>query len=71
MRRAAAAAALIEENDTVVGRIPKPSMHRIRPATRPSMYEQSRFPTGIAALLEVNGVQLIDAEIARIVRLDL
>jgi hypothetical protein len=70
VRRASAAAALIEEDDAVDGRIPEPSVHRACTAARPSMHEQRRLSLGIAALLEVHRVQLIDAKVARFVWLD-
>jgi hypothetical protein len=70
VRPALAAAALIEQHDPVALRIEEPAHLRVGAPARAAVQEHGGLAVGIAALLEVDLVQLRDAEKAGPVRLD-
>ncbi len=70
-RQRAAGAALIEDDDAIMGRIEEAAMGRPGPGTRPAMKEDHRHALGIAALLPIHLVPAVEIEHAAVERLDL
>ena len=70
VRRALAAAALVEQHDAVARRIEEAAHLRVGPAARPAVQEHRRLAVRVAALLEVELVDVGDAQKARAVRFD-
>ena len=66
----ATAATLIEQDDSVRLRIEEAACAIVAPRAGTAMYEHRRFAVRIAAFLVIDLVQLRDAQIARVVRLD-
>jgi hypothetical protein len=62
VRRALAAAALIEQHDAMPRRIPEAAVHAARAATRPTMQKQHGLAVRVAVLLVVNLVQRVHAQ---------
>jgi hypothetical protein len=70
MRRALAAAALVEQHDAVRGGVEEAPHPRIRAATGPAVQEHDRLAARVAALFVVQLVHFRDAEPAGVVRAD-
>ena len=70
-RNPLAAAALVQQDDAVMGRVVKPAHGRIRPAARSAMDHQHGRAFGIAAFLKIDFVDVGDLEPAPVKRRDL
>src|SRR4051794_4642101 len=69
VRRALAAAALIEQYDAVLARIPEAALDATTAAAWSAVYEQRRLAVGVAVLLVVDLVRRIDGESSAVERL--
>ena len=63
MRAAAAAAALVEQEDAVARRVEEAPRLRVAARARPAVQEHDRLALGIAAFLPVDLVAVADREV--------
>jgi hypothetical protein len=70
MRPAAAAAALVEEDDSIACGIEEPSRARVAAGTRAAVQEDRRLARRIAAFLPVDLMAVADGQVPVAARLD-